>query len=365
MGKSAKKSAAKSAAKSTAKTTRKAAKKGGWKRAVTVPLAFLRGPIDKWKAKKAKKPTLVSDKKKKKAKKPRKAGEVTTGQKVFRVARAVFLALLICAAIFMFFETSLIFAGTRFPHGHWAELDRVEKLEEITLATDDGVNLHALWLPVADGVEPRATVLFFHGNAGNLSHRVWWLDWLRRQRCNVFAIDYRGYGKSDGSPNESGVYRDGRAGYDWLTQHGIAADEIILFGRSLGAAVATELAVDPQRPAGGLILEAPFISVPEMSKQVMPYFPVRWLMATRMDNMDKVPRIPMPLLVNHAVHDELIPVAHGRAVFAAAHTGHPEAQRPHKEMYEMPEGGHNELVWERAEYQRRFLQFVDLARSPK
>jgi len=265
----------------------------------------------------------------------------------------------------MFFETSLIFLGTKHPQGHWKDLARVDGLEEITFTAEDGVKLHGVWLPVAQRTEARATVLFFHGNAGNISHRVWWLDWLRRQRCNVFAIDYRGYGKSKGAPSERGVYRDGRAAYDWLRTHGTQPDELILFGRSLGAAVATELAVDPERPAAALILESPFASIPEMSKLVVPVLPVRWLMATKMDNESKVMGITMPLLVNHSVQDEVIPIAQGRAVFAAAHTSHPESQRPEKHLYEIPEGGHNDLVWERAEYQRRFLQFVDRAMSPK
>ena len=122
---------------------------------------------------------------------------------------------------------------------------------------------------------------------------------------------------------------------------------------------------DHKRGAAGLILESPFISIPEMSKRVIPYLPVRWLMATKMDNAAKAPGLKLPLLVNHAVHDEIVPVEQGRAVFEAAHTGQPEAERPHKELYLIPEGGHNDLVWERAEYQRRFLKFVDHVRSPK
>jgi fermentation-respiration switch protein FrsA (DUF1100 family) len=358
------KSAKNSAKKSTAKTVRKAKGKGRWKRVVTAPLAFLRGPIDKWRARKKKKPVLVADKKKKQQKKARKAGDLTTGQKAFRVARAVLVGLLICAVVFMFFETSLIFLGSKFPDGPWSTLQRVDGLEEVNLMTEDGVALHGVWVQVPEDTEARATILFFHGNAGNLAHRAGWLTWLREQRCNVFAVDYRGYGKSAGAANERGVYRDARAAWAWLEQRGVPAEELIVFGRSLGAAVALELvtAEDGPRPAAALVLESPFISVPEMSKEAIPLIPVRWLMATKMNNAARAPGLTLPLYVTHAIEDEMIPIAHGRAVYAAAHTAAAEGRRPHKEMFEMPQGGHNSAVWEDPEYQRRFLQFIDEVR---
>lgn len=354
----------KSPKKSAAKTVRKAKKKGAWKKIYQVPLGFLRGPIDKWRDRKKKKPVLVADKKKKGKKKARKAGELTRGQKAFRVARAVLVGLLICAVIFMFLETSLIFLPTKFPEGAWSTLQRVEGLEEVNLKTEDGVALHGVYVQVPEDTEARATILFFHGNAGNLADRAGWLAWLREQRCNVFAVDYRGYGKSAGSANERGVYRDARAAYAWLEQRGVQPEEIIVFGRSLGAAVALELvaAEEDPRKAAALVLESPFISVPEMSKVAIPLIPVRWLMATKMDNVARAPALTLPLYVTHAIKDEMVPIAHGRAVYEAAHTALAEGKRPHKEMFEIPHGGHNSAVWEDQEYQRRFLQFIDEVR---
>ncbi len=186
--------------------------------------------------------------------------------------------------------------------------------EELTLRTEDGVRLHGWFLPVKGS---RLTVLVSHGNAGNVSHR---LDraLLMQSRLGVDTLlfDYRGFGSSEGSPDEEGTYRDARAAYRWLVARGVSPERIVLFGESLGSAVALQLALEVEVLA--LVLESPFASIPEMARAVYPFLPLWPFVRTRYDNVAKVGRLRMPLLVLHGARDEVVPFAQGRRVFDKA-----------------------------------------------
>ena len=147
-------------------------------------------------------------------------------------------------------------------------------------------------------------------------------------------IDYRGYGKSEGTPSEDGLYADARAAYDWLIQRGVAPERIVLYGESLGAAVAIELAV--RVPVGKLIVQGAFTNIKEMSGRVIPLIPVHWMMRHNYDNLAKVSRIAVPKLHIHGTEDEVIPFDQGRRLF--------EAAAEPKEFYEVSGAGHNDLV---------------------
>ncbi|MDI5986513.1 alpha/beta hydrolase [Halomonas sp. M4R5S39] len=190
--------------------------------------------------------------------------------------------------------------------------------EPVTLETGDGLSLDAWWIP-AD--EPRASLLFFHGNAGNISHRLASIRQFHRLGLSVLILDYRGYGRSEGSPSEEGTARDARAGWRWLMEEAEASPgEIVLFGRSLGAAVAAELAsaLADESPPGAVILESPFRSVPKLAQRLYPFLPARWLVRFDYDTETYVTRIEAPLLVIHSREDEIIPFAEGQLVYAAA-----------------------------------------------
>src|SRR5687768_2366518 len=145
--------------------------------------------------------------------------------------------------------------------------------EAVELATDDGETLHGWFVP-APGA--KATVLFFHGNAGNISHRMGYLAMLYSLGYNTFILDYRGYGESSGEPSESGTYRDAQAAWQYVTvKKGIAPSEIVLFGESLGGAVAAWLAT--RKEPGLLVLASAFTSVPDMGAKLYPFLPVRLL----------------------------------------------------------------------------------------
>jgi len=186
--------------------------------------------------------------------------------------------------------------------------------EELTLSTTDGEHLHAWFIPHP---QARATLLFAHGNAGNISHRLDSIQVFHDIGLNVLIFDYRGYGQSTGKPSEKGTYRDAEAAWAYLTlTRGIDPGKIILFGRSLGAAVITDLATRVE-PAG-VILESAFLSVPDMASTIYPWLPVRWLASYRYDNGDKVTRITQPLLIIHSRGDEIIPFEQGERLFQQA-----------------------------------------------
>lgn len=196
--------------------------------------------------------------------------------------------------------------------------DRGLEYEPVTLGTEDGLRLDAWWVPARTS---RGGLLFLHGNAGNISHRLASIEQFHRLGLSVLILDYRGYGRSEGSPSEAGTARDARAGWRWLRDTaGLPPGEIVLFGRSLGAAVAANLAGDLKgevRPAA-LILESPFRSVPELAQRLYPILPARWLSRFDYDTAAYVAQSEAPVLVIHSREDDIIPFAEGEAVHAAA-----------------------------------------------
>lgn len=210
--------------------------------------------------------------------------------------------------------------------------DRGLAWEAVTLTTEDDVALDAWWVPAP---EPRASLLFFHGNAGNISHRLESIAQFHRLGLSVLIVDYRGYGRSEGRPSEAGTALDARAAWQWLRDAGNETNEIVVFGRSLGAAVAAELAAsleEQQATPAAVILESPFRSVPALAQYLYPFLPVRWLARIDYPVETYVTQISAPLLVIHSHDDEIIPFAQGEAVYRAA-------QQP-KQLLEI-QGGHN------------------------
>ena len=200
----------------------------------------------------------------------------------------------------------------------------------------------------------RAPCCFFHGNAGNISHRLDSIQVFHRLGLQVLIIDYRGYGQSDGSPSEANTYEDAQAAWRFLTEgRSIAPNRIVLFGRSLGGSVAGWLAA--RVPTGGLMLESSFTSVPDMAAQVYPIFPVRWLARIQYDTRAQLAAVECPVLIAHSRNDELVPFSHSRELLAAVRTtGY---------FLEM-RGGHNDgFLTTGIRYEQgieRFLELLDL-----
>ncbi len=210
--------------------------------------------------------------------------------------------------------------------------------EDLSLKASDGTKIHAWFVPSRPSKiqNPKSkmglTLLFCHGNAGNISHRLDKLRLFHDLGLNVLLFDYRGYGKSEGKPTEQGTYQDAEAAYRYLVEtQKIPQGKIIFYGESLGSAVALEMAV--RHPSAALILESAFTSTLAMGKLVYPWLPVRWLVRYRYDNLAKIPRLKAPLLILHSPQDEIVPFWMAQALFAAA-------PGP-KKLFELT-GGHND-----------------------
>jgi hypothetical protein len=201
--------------------------------------------------------------------------------------------------------------------------------EDVWLRTEDGVRLHGWYVPAAPA---HGTLLFFHGNAGNISHRLDSIRIFHRLGLSVFIIDYRGYGRSEGQPSEAGTRQDALAAWRHVTEErGVAVGQVVLFGRSLGAAVAARLATG--QPPGALIVESAFTSVPDLAAELYWWLPARRLARFEYATRDDVTRVRCPVLVVHSPDDEIIPFRHAEAIFAAAHEP--------KELLRL-RGGHND-----------------------
>ncbi len=239
--------------------------------------------------------------------------------------------------LMLFFEKSLIFFPTTYPDGEWdVEVVAGESgviLEDCFYSSEDGVKLHSWWCRPEEPDPEGPVLLLFHGNAGNLSHRAdLMLELASRVGAEVVVAGYRGYGRSEGKPSEKGLYADARAAWRFVTvDRGVDPDRVVVFGKSLGGAVAINLATEID--LGGLIVESSFTSIPDMAARHYPFVP-KFLIRTRMDSLAKISGIRCPLLVIHSRADEVAPFEYGGKLFDAA-------PQP-KKFHEVQGAGHNE-----------------------
>ena len=189
--------------------------------------------------------------------------------------------------------------------------------EDVQIDTSDGERLHGWYVPAADA---RGVLLFFHGNAGNISHRLESILIFNRLGLDVLIIDYRGYGQSTGRPSERGTYRDAQAAWDYLVRdRRVAPGNIVIFGRSLGGAVGAWLAAQlpaEEQPAA-LIIESSFTSGADMARRLYPVYPSRLLTRLKYPVIKYAAQLQCPVLVVHSRDDEIIPFTMGRAIYDA------------------------------------------------
>ena len=251
------------------------------------------------------------------------------------------------AAFLLLFENKIIFHPLPYPDGFWNPTSLGVPAQDIYFESEDGVKLHAWFIPAPNAV---ATLLWFHGNAGNLSHRLDNIQRLKRLNLNIFIFDYRGYGRSEGVPNEKGIYKDSRAAYKQvLAMDGVSVDSLFFFGRSLGGICAVETAMN--HPARGLILESVFTNSADMSRTVFPLIPLGWAVRSKLDAVGTVPHLKLAKLFLHGTRDEIVPYDLGRKLFE-------KAENP-KTFYAIEGAGHNDTyILDGVEYYDALNRFI-------
>ena len=264
----------------------------------------------------------------------------------------ILLVYLGLTALIYFRQSSLVFLPEIDRSFRASPADIGLAFTSLKLVTADGEALDAWFVPADTKRAARGLIVFFHGNAGNIGHRLDYLRMFHDLGLATLIFDYRGYGLSSGVPSEEGTHLDAEAAWLHATQAlGFPAGRIVLFGESLGGGVATRLAAEHH--PGALVLASTFTSVPDMGADLYPLLPVRLLARIRYDSLTQLAQIACPLLVIHSRDDNIIPFAHGQRLFAAAH-------QP-KEFLEIA-GGHNDsFVFGREDWVRQLDGFLRLA----
>ncbi len=227
------------------------------------------------------------------------------------VAAVAILYILVCVIIYIA-QPRMIY----FPSPTLALTPRDASLpyEDVSLTCEDGSRIDAWYIP-ADSA--RATLIFCHGNGGNISHRLESIDQFHRLGLSVFIFDYHGYGRSEGKPGEKETYQDAEAAWNYLTEtRGISPDSIIIFGRSLGGAVAVWLASQHQPKA--LVVESSFTSIADVAAHYYPFLPVKLLARVEYNSEERIGQIHVPVLIIHSPDDDIIPYKLGRKLFETA-----------------------------------------------
>ena len=224
------------------------------------------------------------------------------------------------------------------------------KFEDVVLTTSDKVKLNGWYIPASNAT---FTVLFCHGNGGNIMHRLDSIQLFNSLGLNCLIFDYRGYGLSEGKPTEEGTYLDAMAAYEWLReQKGVKPENIIIFGRSLGGCIAAELAGKVK--ASSLVVESSFTSCVAMARKYYWYMPVKWFVRYRYDTLEYIKNVACPVMVIHSADDEMVPFEFGQQLYAAANEP--------KEFLEIS-GGHNDGFLVSAEIYKagwlKWLRFIE------
>lgn len=263
---------------------------------------------------------------------------------LFRILSFVIVSFFLLNAVFYWLQPGMLFYPLK-------QLDATPndwglQYEDVALKTSDNIQLHGWFVPVENS---KKVVLFFHGNGGNISHRGESIMIFNQLGLNVFIIDYRGYGLSEGEITEQGLYNDAMSAWQYLTQQrGYKKSDVIVFGRSLGGAVATQLAslVKPR----ALILESTFTSVRDMANKVLPVVANFIYLRFNFDTEKRIRQVTVPVLVMHSPDDDIVPFALGKRVFAAANE--------EKEFYKLRGNHNNGFIESMPSYQKVIRRFI-------
>ena len=254
-----------------------------------------------------------------------------------------YLVILIAMIVF---ENSLIYFPSSYPRGRWQEVEADDRIEEAWITAQDGTKVHGLYLPHA---KPRGVLLYFHGNAGNVTHRIGRIRRLNQHfQLSVLGMDYRGYGKSEGSPHEKGLLLDAVAASEWLAKREkISTKSLIFLGRSLGGGVAVQMAARYNSRA--LIIESTFTSLPDVAARQYPWLPVRLFMRNQLNSLNEITNYQGPVLQSHGTADRVVAFSLGKRLHAAI--------PGRKTFVTIQGGGHNDPL--PPSYYTAFKKFLD------
>ncbi len=232
------------------------------------------------------------------------------------MSRVLVLIAVNCIAMMLvvaFLGNRLVFYPSRHPEGTWSADGLGDQFFDVQFSTEDQVRLHGWWAPA----QSEKTLLWCHGNSGNITHRLDLLQFFTTLNVQVLLFDYRGYGKSEGDPHENGLYRDAKAAYRFLVdEQEVSPDQLLIFGRSLGGAIATHLGAGSEH--AGVILESTFTNIPDISNASMPIPFLYLFLRARLDALSRIDQINQPTLHLHGRQDEVVPVSLGRRLFEQA-----------------------------------------------
>lgn len=270
---------------------------------------------------------------------------VKAGRRVRRVVLPLLFSYLALVVMLSLVERWLVYPAPRAHEGDWVAADFPH--EDVEFAGADGAKLHGWYVPHPN---PKAIVLFCHGNGENVAELRPLLELLHnRTDVSIFAWDYRGYGKSIGKPHESNLLADARAAQLVLAKRaGVEPSDIVVYGRSLGGAVAVGLAAE--HPVRGMVLERTFADMVETAAYHFPWLPVRWVMKNRYPSIERIVTYRGPLFQSHGTADEVVPFEMGKKLFDAATTAK-------KTFFVVEEGSHN--APQPAEYYKALGEFLD------
>lgn len=249
--------------------------------------------------------------------------------KIRRILGVLFSLYVLCLIGIFVFQRSLLYI----PSHTYTPLSKAHahgSFKEISVRTADGLDLKAWYAPATS--KP-FTFVFFHGNGDNLCTASDTADPYIAAGYGFLVAEYRGYSGLPGKPTEAGLYADGRAYLYGLMAQGVKSENIILFGHSLGTGVAVQMAEEFH--VGGLMLLAPFLSIPKMAQVEYPFFPAKYLALDRFENVNKMRNIHVPVLIVNGANDQIIPPSQGKQLYALANEP--------RQFYSLPDHGHNDL----------------------
>jgi len=224
----------------------------------------------------------------------------------------LFVAYLVLGGLLYIMQPAFLYSPVQEITDTPDELDM--DFEDVVFETEDGLRLNGWYVPAENA---KFTVLFCHGNGGNIMHRLDSINIFYNLGLNCFIFDYRGYGSSEGKTSEEGTYLDAMAAYKWLTdEKKISPNDIVIFGRSLGGSIAAQLATKVEVRA--LIIESAFTSYVDIGKKFYPYMPVRWFARFSYRTIDYIKNVRCPVMMIHSRNDEIVPYEFGLELYEAA-----------------------------------------------